>query len=91
MKYAKFMAAMMIGSLSQSEAVIINQTLSQVSKQSANLTNNGPIITDQLPTHIIQKNETSNVTAAVNESKQVGCTRGDNEKSPSSVAVAALV
>ena len=90
MKYAKFVAAVVIGSVSQSEAVIINQTLSQVSKQ-ANITNNGPIITDQLPTHIIQKNETSNFSAAVNESKQVGCTRGENDASPSSVAVAALV
>ena len=68
MKYAKIVAAIMIGSIAESEAVIINQTLSQVSRQ-ANLTNNGPIITDQLPTHFIQKNETSNVTAAVNESK----------------------
>ena len=88
MKYAKFVAAIMIGSIAQSEAVIINQTLSQVSAQ-ANLTKDGPIITDQLPTHIIQKNETSNFTAAVNVSKQVGNTRDGN--TPNSVAVAALV
>ena len=91
MKYAQFVAAILVASISQSQAVIINQTMSQTANSSKQLTNNGPIITDQLPTHIAQKNETSNYTAAVNESKQVGCTRGENDKSPNSVAVAALV
>ena len=70
------MAAIMLGYIQKSDAVIINQTMAQVSR-STNLTKDGPIIKDAPAFVAVKtvKNETSNVTIAVNESKQVGNTR----------------
>ena len=75
MKYTALVLAVAILFASESQAVIINQTMSQVSRN-VNLTNEGIILREPMAIEITaQKNETSNITIGHNESKQVGNTR----------------
>ena len=75
--------AVLVGLISKTDAVIINQTMAQVARQ-ANLTKDGPIIREHIAVEMSSanlKNETKNVTIGHNESKLVGNTRNMSQNS----------